>query len=574
MRHRRPSAREPAPSERGSWKKDWRGRLPVGLIFPSRYGVGMSNLGFQLVYDLVNHHPDLVCERIFLPEAAESPRSVESSRPLNDFPVLLVSWSFEQDLPSLVSMLLAAGLEPLAEGRQNEKVAPGSPLIIAGGVACSINPEPLAPFVEAVMIGEAEELLPALLGILTTAGESVTRRELLVGLSRLPGCYVPAFYQFLYGRDGLLKEIRTLAEVPGRVKRVAIADCDQSGYSRLLSPEAEFADLFLVELGRGCSRSCRFCAAGFVYRPPRLWSRSAIARALEKRPAGVKRVGLLGMEMARTEDLQAVAERLLAEGCQLSFSSLRADALSPELLQLLTESGLKTVAVAPDGGSERLRRVINKGITREDILGAASRLVQAGIANLKLYFMIGLPTETEEDLVEMLDLIKEVRVIMTEPGRSRGRLATLTLSINPFVPKPWTPFQYHPFAEPGLLKKKLTSLRRGLAGVANLKIMGEKPENAFLQATLARGDRRLAPAIVDFARRGGNWQQVFRGQGLDPREYALRLRGQDELLPWEIIDQGLKRDYLWHEYQKGLAARVTPACDVTNCRRCGVCGEE
>lgn len=574
MRHRRPSAKEPSPTERGSWIKDWRGRLPVGLIFPSRYGVGMSNLGFQLVYDLVNRHPDLVCERIFLPESGESPRSVESSRPLKDFPVLLVSWSFEQDLLSLVSMLLTAGLEPLAEHRRDEKIAPGSPLIIAGGVACSINPEPLAPFVEALMIGEAEELLPALLEILAGAGESGNRLDLLADLARLPGCYVPGFYQFLYGRDGLLAEIKTLAPVPARVKRVTLADCDQSGYSRLLSPAAEFADLFLVELGRGCSRSCRFCAAGFVYRPPRLWSRAAIDRALAQRPAGVSRVGLLGMEMARPEDLQAVAERLLAEGCQLSFSSLRADALSPELLRLLTESGLKTVAIAPDGGSERLRRVINKGITREDVLGAATRLVQAGIANLKLYFMIGLPTETEEDLAEMLDLIKEVRMIMTEPGRSRGRLATLTLSINPFVPKPWTPFQYHPFAEPGLLKKKLTSLRRGLAGVANLKIMGEKPENAYLQATLARGDRRLAPAIVEYARRGGNWQQVFRGQGLDPKEYAMRSRGPEELFPWEIIDQGVKRDYLWHEYQKGLAARVTPACDVTNCRRCGVCGEE
>jgi len=176
--------------------------------------------------------------------------------------------------------------------------------------------------------------------------------------------------------------------------------------------------------------------------------------------------------------------------------------------------------------------------------------------------------------VEMLDLIKEVRAIMTEPGRSRGRLATLTLSINPFVPKPWTPFQYHPFADPGLLKKKLTALRRGLAGVANLKIMGEKPENALLQATLARGDRRLAPAIVDYARKGGNWQQVFRGRDLDPRDYALRARGPEELLPWEIIDQGLKRDYLWHEYQKGLAGRLTPSCQVANCRRCGVCGDE
>jgi len=571
MRHHRPLVSDLFSSERGTWKKDWRGRLPIGLIFPSHYGVGMSNLGFQLVYDQINSHSDLVCERIFLPEVGGRSLSVESSRPLTDFPILFVALSFEQNLPNLLAMLIAAGIEPLAENRRSAKVAPGSPLIIGGGVACFINPEPLAPFAEAILVGEAEELLPPLLEKLVEGGE---RRTLLAALLCLPGCYVPEYYDFAFDRDGIVVRIKARDGAPGRVSRVALAATEQSGYSRLLTPAAEFADLFLVELGRGCSRGCRFCAAGFVYRPPRLWTSEAINRALDQRPAEISRVGLLGMEMARPADLQEVAGRLLAEGCRLSFSSLRADALTPELLRLLAVSGLKTVAIAPDGGSERLRRLINKGITRDDVLQAAQRLVAAGIVNLKLYFMIGLPTESEADLEEMLALIKEVREIMMAHGRSRGRLANLTLSINPLVPKAWTPLQYHPFAAPLELKKKFDFLRRGLSGIANLKIMGEKPGNAYLQAVLARGDRRLAPALIEYARHGGNWQQVFRGQGVSPEHYALRPRGRDELLPWAIIDQGIDKDYLWSEYLKALEARTSPVCEVGRCRRCGVCGGE
>jgi len=570
MRHHRPSASDLFAGERGAWKKDWRGRLPVALIFPSHYGVGMSNLGFQLVYDQINHHPDFVCERVFLPEAGGRPLSIESSRPLADFSILFVALSFEQNLPDLISLLLQAGIEPLAERRRATKIGPGSPLLIGGGVACFINPEPLAPFAEAILVGEAEEVLPP---VLQRLGGSAERSVLLADLVGVPGCYVPEYYSFAFDAGGRLSAITAREGAPDRVTRLAISCCDQAGCSRLLSPAAEFSDLFLVELGRGCSRACRFCAAGFVYRPPRLWRLAAINRALDQRPAEITRVGLLGMEMARPGDLQAIAERLLAEGCRLSFSSLRADALSPELLQLLAGSGLKTVAIAPDGGSERLRRVINKGISREDVLQAAARLVSVGIVNLKLYFMVGLPTETEDDLLELLALVKEVRAIMLVPGRSRGRLATLTLSINPLVPKAWTPLQYHPFVALAELKKKLDFIRRGLSRVANLKIMGEKPESAYFQAVLARGDRRLAPALIEYASNGGNWQQVFKRSGVDLASYVLRGRERDELLPWSVIDQGMEDGYLWEEYEKALGAKSSPVCRVGICRRCGICEE-
>lgn len=572
MRHRRLAANNNFSSERGAWKKNWKGRLPVGLVFPNTYGVGMSNLGLQLVYELVNQHPDLVCERIFLPDKDGIPLSVESSRPLSDFPVILCSVSFEQDIPSLVRMLLAAGLAPLAEDRQDEGLKPGTPLIIGGGVCCFINPETVAPFVDMLVIGEAEPVLPAILERLLEKGQSCPRRELLQGMaSELPGCYVPQFYHFHYGADLILNNIEVEPGIPARVRRLGIDPPTVAAHSSVLAPAAEFSDLYMVELGRGCSKGCRFCAAGFVYRPPRLWSGSAILAAVAERPAGVERIGLLGMEMVRSAELQEVAERLLLDGCQLSFSSLRADVIGDSLLDLLAKSGLKTVAIAPDGGSERLRRVINKGISREDVLQGAEKLVKAGIVNLKLYFMIGLPTETEEDLDEMVALVGEVRGIMNVPGRARGRLSTLTLSINPFVPKAWTPFQYYPFNEVGLLKKKFKYLRQGLSRVANLKIMGEKPDNAFMQAILARGDRRLAPAIIDYAKKGGNWPQILRKRGLQPEHYVTRSRDRQELFPWEVIDHGIKRDYLWAEYQRALAGRSTGPCEVSKCKRCGVC---
>ncbi|MDT8334505.1 MAG: radical SAM protein, partial [Desulfurivibrionaceae bacterium] len=346
MRHRRPAASHEYSGERGTWKKSWKGRLPVGLLFPNTYGVGMSNLGLQLVYDLVNQEPNLVCERIFRPEREGKPLSVESSRPLADFPIILCSISFEQDIPSLVRMLISAGLDPLAEERRGA-IRAGTPLLVGGGVCCFINPEPVAPFFDMLVIGEAEPVLPAILERLAKAGANVDRRELLRKMAvELPGCYVPQFYHFKYGPDQILSSIEADPGIPPRVKRVGIEAPEVAGHSAILSPAAEFADLYMVELGRGCSKGCRFCAAGFVYRPPRLWSGSAIMKAIEERPEQADRIGLLGMEMMRSGELQEVAERLLLDGCRLSFSSLRADVIGDSLLTLLAGSGLRTVAIA------------------------------------------------------------------------------------------------------------------------------------------------------------------------------------------------------------------------------------
>ena len=542
-------------------------------MFPNVYHIGMSNLGMQLVYGLVNAHPDFVCERVFLPDSPSSPRSVESSRPLTDFPVLFCTVSFEQDYVNLINLLISGGIEPFAAKRgQADRIAPGTPLVVGGGVATFINPEPLAPYFDLLLPGEAEPGLPEFLARLLAyaAQGSPSREELLLDLAlHQPGCYVPHFYEMGY-QGQRLEAVYRRCDVPYPVKKTTMTGPTVAGHSLLLTPDTEFADLFLTELGRGCSRGCRFCAAGFVYRPPRLWQAGSIIRALEEKAEQTKRVGLLGMEMARTDDLARIAAVLGATSCQLSFSSLRADAISPELLKLLGASGLKTAAIAPDGGSERLRRVINKGITEEELLWAARELVKAGVTNLKLYFMIGLPTETEEDLQELAGLTFRIRETIGAVGRARGRLPMLTVSLNSFVPKAWTPFQFCAFAGVPELKEKIKFLRKQFAGQANIRLNVDNPDNAFFQAVLARGDRKVGEMLFHLASAPGNWRQLFRRHDVQPEHY-IRERERHELFPWEIIDHGISREYLWAEYQRALAGKSTPVCDTAKCRRCGVC---
>lgn len=543
------------------------------MVFPNVYHLGMSNLGLQLVYGLLNEHPQIVCERIFLPDSPLPPRSIESSRPLSDFPVILFAVSFEQDFVNVLRLLHSAFIAPYSQERGDEnQISTKSPLIICGGVATFINPEPLAPFMDMFLLGEAEEMFDDFLDTLLRSSENgfVSRKALLLEMAqKVKGCYVPRFYKMNYDKDQLYS-ISTLENVPYPVPKATYTSTEKAGHSLILTPDTEFSDLFLAELGRGCSRGCRFCAAGFVYRPPRLWTAEAIKRALAQKPEAIQRVGLLGMEMARADDLAEVAREMIHMNCQLSFSSLRADAISEDLLGLLRSSGLKTSAIAPDGASERLRRVINKGISEDDIMWAAEALVKSGVTNLKLYFMIGLPSETDEDLNELADLVFKVRGKIEPVGRRRGRLAEITVSLNSFVPKAWTPFQFCAFAGVPALKAKIKILKKKFAGQSNIRMNVDKPDNAFYQAVLARGDRKIGEILLQLSLSSQNWRQLFRRQNLRPEDYT-RERGKDEVFPWEIVGHSIKRDYLWAEYQRALSEKRTAPCDTEACRRCGVC---
>jgi len=574
--------REQLFHEKGSIKKKWKNRVPIALIYPNRYSVGMSNLGFQLVYHLLNQNDAIVAERIFLPEPATKPLSVESGRPLADFPLLFFSVSFEQDYQHLLMLLEMSGIPPLASERTEKSpfisamATGGRPLIVAGGVATFMNPEPLAPFVDLFIIGEAEPILDSVMALLLQGLDRKTKLKLLEEIgTNLAGCYVPELYQITYASDGTLLSNTPKEDYPAlprKIKKVVKhSSANVVAHSIILTPRAEFSDLYMTELGRGCSRGCRFCAAGFIYRPPRLWQAQTIINAIDARPENTKRIGLLGMEMAHSDDVALIADYLSKQSCSLSFSSLRADIINSSLLKLLGGSKLKSAAIAPDGGSERLRRVINKGITENDVLTAAEILAKKGIQNLKLYFMIGLPTESQADLDEMVDLIMKVKKEVLTVGRSRGRLSTLTLSINCFIPKPWTPFQFHPMEKVAQLKLKLKFLRKKIAAEPNVRIKTESPEKAFFQAVLSRGDRRVGHALLSMVLTGCTWRQAFAKENINPDYYALRQRGATDQEPWDIIDHGIERKYLWSEYQKALKGKTTAPCDTSRCKRCGVC---
>ncbi len=561
----------------------------MALVYPNNYKVGMSSLGFQLVYSLLNAEESVLCERFFLSSQQEPLRSLESQRPLNHFPLIFFSVSFEHDYVNLVRLLLEAGIEPLAEHRK-QHVNGQQPLVICGGVASFMNPEPLAPFVDLFFIGEAEPLLSEVLTQLVRDIDIKDRKEVLFDLVReKEGLYAPSFYSPLYDQDGRFQGNSVEPDVPEKVKKIIVTHCSTAAHSEILTPEAEFADLYLTELGRGCSRGCRFCAAGFIYRPPRLWDGDAVVKGLKKRFPGVERVGLLGMEMADQEGLAAISRYLTESGCSLSFSSLRADRISGPLLELLAASNLKSVAIAPDGASERLRKVVNKGLTENDLLSASEELVSAGIYKLKIYVMIGLPTETYGDLQELLELVKKVKNRISGIGRKRGRLTEIIVSLNTFTPKPWTPFQYHPFGrserlETGKkyiakeavlsLKKKIGFLRKNLLNEANVRLLVDKPEKVLFQAVLSRGDRRLALVLLDMAERGYSWKQAMKNHNLKPEQFVMGCYDGTTVFPWHVLDHGIEPNYLWQEYMKAFEEKLTVSCDTQICRRCGVCREK
>ena len=553
----------------------------MALLYPNIYSLAISNLGFQLLYRLLNNSEQIVCERFVYPQEGEPFRSLESGRPLSDFPLIFGSISFEHDYPRLAAMLVAGQVEPYAADRTGIAVA-GTPLVVLGGVGVFMNPEPLAMFADLMVIGEAEAVLPQLLPQLLGDRE---RKNLLYQLAKsIPGCYVPEGYQFTYGPDGRVEEINAAPGLPQQVKRAVLEETTQAAHSELLSPEAELG-MYMTELGRGCSRGCRFCAAGFIYRPPRLWDADAVLAGLEQRPQGMNRVGLLGMEMASPEVLQRISTYLQENGCSLSFSSLRADRISPQLLDLLAASGLKSVAIAPDGSSQRLRQVINKGLSEEDLLNAAVALVKAGIYTLKLYVMIGLPTETEEDLAELVALVQRIREHILPIGRKKGRVCEIFLSVNSFVPKPWTPFQYLSFGglEPAAaledrnakqallhLKKKIKYLKKALSSLDNLHLRVDRPEKVLSQAVFSRADRRIAPVLLDIGTGKRSFKQAMKAHGLS-LDIATRPRAADELFCWQVVDHGVKEGYLYREVEKALVGKSTPPCEPAHCRRCGVC---
>ena len=558
------------PEETGVVVKHWGGRVSVCLVYPNAYRVAMSNLGFQTVYERMNRFEHVVCERAFLTAAGPAsrpPRSKESGRLLTDFDMVAFSISFENDIPNVLAILESAGIPWLAQDRGS-----GHPLIAVGGVAVFLNPEPSAPFFDLVFIGEAEGILDRFFEHFDPGEE---RRENLERIAKnVRGAYVPSFYHVEYEKDGTISSFEPAADVPETMERVYATDISRfSTTSTVMTRDTAFSDSYLIEVSRGCPHGCRFCAAGFVYRPPRFRPGSLLVADLE---AGVRmsgKIGLMGAAVSDHPDVEMLCEAASDWDATLSFSSLRADALSDGLIEALKKSGVKTATIAPDAGSQRMRDVINKGVTEDHVLSGTEALVAAGIPNLKLYFMIGLPTETIDDVEAVVSLCKKIKHRFLQSSRARKRIGEISVSLNSFVPKPFTPFQWAAMDDVSVLKKKIQRIKNGLKRVANLRVHADVPRWAYVQGLLSRGDRRVSRLISESVKNEGNWPRTFKESDLNSDFYVLRKRNENEIFPWDFIDHGVKKSFLRNEYLRALDGRTTPPCPADGaCRLCGACG--
>jgi radical SAM superfamily enzyme YgiQ (UPF0313 family) len=509
----------------------------------------MSSLGFQTVLHGFSALDDVAAGRVFLDEESEELVLLDAAVDPGRVDLLAFSVSAENDYPLVLRILALAGL-PLRSGRRKRP----HPLVIAGGIAPSLNPEPLAEFMDAIVLGEGEQVLaPLVEAARGSGGGEADRMAVLEKLSSVKGIYVPALYEPSYAADGTLAGFTAAPPAPAKVVRAVTRDLDPyPAVSRIVAPGSEFEDLFLMEVNRGCGRGCRFCAAGHLIRPLRHRSLESLKALADEGALMFERFGLLGSAVADHPKIKDLMKALLDRGRQFSVSSLRIDRLEPEFLDLLRRGGCRTVTLAPETGSERLRRAVNKRISDEQILAAVEAAAAAGIPNLKLYFMIGLPTETAEDRDAIAALLRKVRHRVVSGSREHGRIGTIRASVSCFVPKAWTPFQWHPFADVKELKAALRLLSKQIGKIPNVTVTHDLPKWAYVQALLSRGDRRTADILERVHRLGGDWSRALRESPFNPDFLVYRAREKDELFPGDFIDTGLRRERLWQEYERAL----------------------
>ena len=530
-------------------------REDFAFIYPNTYKAGMSNLGFHIIYREINERGDTACERFFLPAGPDEKKleSVETGRSLDSFPVIGVMMSFETDYFNLPVMLQKGGV-PVKSADRGEH----HPLIIIGGPCATFNPEPLADIADVFVIGEGEEVINEVLdGIYRN--KTALRKDKLKCLANIKGIYVPRFYQPVY-EDGKFAGMLADEGVPEKVEKRYIKNIDRhKGYYQIITPDTEFSSAFVIELARGCGRHCRFCMAGYATRPPRNRSFDAVWSDIGKRPPEATKVGLLGAAVCDYPYIGNLAENLMEQNIAFSVSSLRADALHVSLVRALRKNGQRTLTIAPEAGSERLRRVINKNITKDDIMNAVKIASDEGMPNIKLYFMLGLPTETMEDIVELKDLVEDIAALMHKSGR-------VSLSINPFIPKPFTPFQWERMIDAREFEEKIGYLKSSLRKVA---IKAEPLKSAVVQSVLSLGDRRMGELIITASEKGGlkEFWRIVKKQNLQVKYDT------NDKLPWDHINLGFGKNWLLKERELAEAGAVTAICN-DGCIRCGVCGKE
>ncbi len=554
-------------------------RVRFALTYPNSYYIGMSNLGLHVIYGLLNERGDTACERCFLPERRTLARyerthtplmSVETQTPLYDFSIIGFVLSFEMDYFHVLDMLDMSHI-PLRTADRGERDA----LVIAGGPCATFNPEPLADVVDAFIIGEGEVIMPAFMDTYIAAQqEGVSRSELLRRLAGVPGVYVPSLYQPVYQDDelgrtaGCLTAMEPLAGAPAQVARQWVHDLDAwPAHTVVRTDNTEF-DFYLVETARGCGRHCRFCMAGYCFRRPRNRSLAVLEQEVAAARGYGKRIGLMGAAISDYPQINELCAYILSQDLSMSVASFRADSVTRELVQALAASGLKTITLAPEAGSARLRAVINKGIEEQHLFQAMDLGLEAGIRNFKLYIMIGLPFEEMSDIDGIIELTLRLKEYMTAHG-SKG---TLTLSVNPFIPKPFTPFQWLPMADRRYIERAMKKLEQELRPHKHVIVNIESPKEAYIQGVIARGDRRVGEVLLLAHERGGSkaFRRAMKECHLDMEKYLYRERAADEVFPWERLDMGFSRSYIYHELQKARELQPTKPC-FDGCHRCGVC---
>lgn len=506
------------------------GRFNFALVYPNSYRVGMSNLGIHIIYQLLNDLNQISCERFFLNPSANKILSVESLAPLNKFQIIGFAVSFEPDYFNIIKILRLSKINPRASLRTDF-----DPIIIAGGPCATFNPEPLAEIFDAFVIGEGEIILPPLVNAIINA-ENLPRLKKLEKLAEIPGVYVPTFKKSVSRQW-----IKNLDDFPA--------------HSTILTDDAEF-NMYLIETARGCGRHCRFCMAGYCFRKPRNRSIDVLKQEILSAKHFGKKIGLMGAAISDYPQINDLCRFILENNLQMSVASFRADSVTPELVHSLAKSGLKTLTIAPEVGSDKMRRVINKGLTEKNIFNAVELGLNAGIKNFRLYFMIGLPFEELSDVEEIAKLSARIKKMCA------GRL---TLSVNPFVPKPFTPFQWAPFAEKKYLDAALKILRSRLKSVHGIEIISESVKAAEIQAILSRGDRKISEIVLQ-----SETAQDFRKNFNLDKNFYLRQRNLEENLAWDFLNQGFSKKYLIEEFNRAKNLQETPPC-FENCKRCGVC---
>lgn len=546
------------------------------LVYPSTYQLGMSSLGMQVIHATLNGREETSCERVFIPEPGYVQElirrkiplfSFETQTPLNAFDIVGFSVSFESDYVNIVRALKLGGIPQLAEERTE-----WDPLVIAGGINISYNPEPLADFIDVFVVGEAELTIHTLMDKFHDWKMSnSSKADLLESLGKEPCFYVPSFYDVSYQDDGTVADVKANNGYPAKVTSAAVPVLDNvQTCTHIHTPNTEFANAHLIEIVRGCGRQCRFCVADYARRWPRQRSVENTLALAEKARGITDRIGLVGASISDHPQINEIASGLVDRGFRISCASLRAETVETPLLDALADSDQGTITIAPEVATENLQKVVNKAIPIERLYHVFEEALKRDILNLRLYFLIGVPYETPADVTAIVDMAKEMRTLLLPHAKRSGKIGRVSFTISPMVPKPHTPFQWVAMEPPKTIAKKLDYLKREINRLGSIKVSSASARMAHQEAVFARGDRRLGKVILELAN-GNSWNNAFRKYELAPDFYALRQRSFNEVNPWDHLDLNVKPQFLQLEHNKHEKGYMTSECDTTVCKKCGAC---